>query len=334
MADTVLVTGAAGFIGSHLVDELLRRDFQVVAMDDLSGGYRDNVDTAATFVEGSVTEHKLVDKLFDEFRPRYVYHLAAYAAEGLSHFIRRFNYTNNVVGSMNLINAAVNFEAEHLVFTSSIAVYGSAQPPMTEDMKPQPEDPYGVAKYAVEQDLHLAWEMFGLPYTIFRPHNVYGERQNVADRYRNVIGIFMNQFMQSKRATVFGDGEQSRGFTYVGDITPILAEAPTNPRARNERFNLGADTPVTINQLVREVGRVMGVTPEVRYLPARHEVIHAYAVHGKVREAFDVSDEAETSLSDGLARMWPWVREHGARKTPRFEMIEVDKNLPSIWLEN
>lgn len=334
MVDTVLVTGAAGFIGSHLVDELLRRDYQVLAMDDLSGGFRDNVDADAIFVEGSVTDHRQVDKVFDEFRPRYVYHLAAYAAEGLSHFIRRFNYVNNVVGSVNLVNAAVKFEAEHFVFASSIAVYGSAQLPMTEEIKPQPEDPYGVGKYAVEQDLQAAWEVFGLPYTIFRPHNVYGERQNIADRYRNVIGIFMNQLMQGKPATIFGDGEQSRGFTYIGDITPILAEAPTNPQAQNEIFNLGADTPVSLNQLVQEVARVMEVVPEVRYLPARHEVAHAYADHSKVREAFGVEDGAETSLQQGLARTWPWVREYGARKTPRFENIEIEKNLPSIWLES
>ena len=213
MSDTVIVTGAAGFIGSHLVDELVKMGYHVLAMDDLSGGYQDNVSSDATFIQGSITDHDLINKIFAEHRPKYVYHLAAYAAEGLSHFIRRFNYTNNLIGSVNLLNAAVNNGAEHFVFTSSIAVYGSAPPPMTEDMKPSPEDPYGVAKAAVEQDLRLAYEMFGLPYTIFRPHNVYGERQNIADRYRNVIGIFMNQIMQEKPVTVFGDGEQSRGVT-------------------------------------------------------------------------------------------------------------------------
>jgi UDP-glucose 4-epimerase len=333
-SDTVLVTGAAGFIGSHLVDELLSEGYQVVALDDLSGGYRDNVNPAAVFVQGSVTEHDVVDRVFDKYRPRYVYHLAAYAAEGLSHFIRRFNYTNNLIGSVNLVNAATNFGSEHFVFTSSIAVYGSAPPPMTEGMPPHPEDPYGVAKYAVEQDLRLAWEMFGLPYTIFRPHNVYGERQNIADRYRNVIGIFMNRLMQGQPVTVFGDGEQTRGFTYIGDIAPILAQAPTNPVARNEAYNLGADTPVSINELVQEVGQVVGVTPEVRYLPPRHEVVHAYAMHTKVREAFGIEGSPETSLEEGLSLMWPWVKEHGARKTPSFKNIEVDKNLPAVWLES
>lgn len=333
MTDTVLVTGAAGFMGSHLVDALINLNFNVLAMDDLSGGYRDNVNEHAQFIEASVTDHETVNRIFADYRPKYVYHLAAYAAEGLSHFIRRFNYTNNLIGTVNLLNAAVNYDAEHFVFTSSIAVYGSAPPPMTEDMKPQPEDPYGIAKYACEQDIHQVYEMFKLPYTIFRPHNVYGERQNVADRYRNVIGIFMNQLMQGKALTVFGNGEQSRGFTYVGDVAPVLAQAPMNPDARNQIFNLGADTPVTVNELAKEVGEVMGIEPEIRYLPARHEVVHAYAVHKKVRDAFDLPEDYETPLARGLRKMWPWVQEHGARKTPKFKNIEVPRNLPGIWLE-
>lgn len=333
MTDTVLVTGAAGFMGSHVVDALVNLNFNVIAMDDLSGGYRDNVNENAQFIEASVTDHETVNRIFEEHQPKYIYHLAAYAAEGLSHFIRRFNYTNNLIGTVNLLNAAVNFDAEHFVFTSSIAVYGSSPPPMTEDMKPQPEDPYGIAKYACEQDIHQVYEMFKLPYTIFRPHNVYGERQNVADRYRNVIGIFMNQLMQGKSLTVFGDGEQSRGFTYVGDIAPVIAKAPLNPDARNEIFNLGADTPVTVNELAKEVGDVMGIEPEIRYLPSRHEVVHAYAVHKKVRDAFDLPEDYETPLSNGLRKMWPWVQEHGARKTPKFKNIEVPKNLPRVWLE-
>ena len=333
MTDTVLVTGAAGFMGSHLVDALINLNFNVLAMDDLSGGYRDNVNENAQFIEASVTDHETVNRIFEEYRPKYVYHLAAYAAEGLSHFIRRFNYTNNLIGTVNLLNAAVNYDAEHFVFTSSIAVYGSAPPPMTEDMKPQPEDPYGIAKYACEQDIHQVYEMFKLPYTIFRPHNVYGERQNVADRYRNVIGIFMNQLMQGKALTVFGNGEQSRGFTYIGDVAPVLAQAPMNPDARNELFNLGADTPVTVNELAQEVGDVMGIEPEIRYLPARHEVVHAYAVHKKVRDAFDLPEDYETPLARGLRKMWPWVQEHGARKTPKFRNIEVPKHMPGVWLE-
>ena len=154
-----------------------------------------------------------MDRVFREHRVRRVYHLAAYAAEGLSHFIRRFNYQNNLIGSVNLINASVNHDVECFVFTSSIAVYGPNQVPMHEELVPAPEDPYGVAKLAVEQDLRACHAQFGLPYVIFRPHNVYGERQNIGDRYRNVIGIFMNQIMRGEPMTIFGDGRQTRAFT-------------------------------------------------------------------------------------------------------------------------
>src|SRR5438552_8873027 len=199
-----IVTGAAGFIGSHVADELLKNGHRVVSLDDLSGGFDDNVPKGAKFVQGSILDHQLIDSLFSVHRFDYVSHLAAYAAEGLSHFIKRFNYTNNVVGSMNLINAAIRHEIDCFVFTSSIAVYGPITPPMRETDVPTPEDPYGIAKLSVELDLAAAHRMFGLRYVIFRPHNVYGEYQNLGDPYRNVLGIFMNQIMQGQPMTIFG----------------------------------------------------------------------------------------------------------------------------------
>src|SRR5260221_4168809 len=195
---TSLVTGGAGFIGSHVADELLSRGHKVVVLDDLSGGFEDNVPSGAVFVKASILDFDLIDRLFDRYNFTHVYHLAAYAAEGLSHFIKRFNYQNNLIGSVNLINASVNHGIKRFVFASSIAVYGAGQSPMKEDMSPAPEDPYGIAKLAVEQDLKSSHEMFGLEYTIFRPHNVYGERQNIGDRYRNVVGIFMNQLFRGQ----------------------------------------------------------------------------------------------------------------------------------------
>src|SRR3954469_5826435 len=244
-----LVTGGAGFIGAHLTRALLDRGHEVVVLDDLSGGFVDNVDERADFVAGSVVDQELVDQLFEQHGFRWVYHRAAYAAEGLSHFIKRFNYTNNVIGSVNLINASVNHGVDCFVFTSSIAVYGAGQTPMTEDMAPRPEDSYGIAKFAVEQELRASHEMFGLDFTIFRPHNVYGERQNVGDRYRNVVGIFMNQLMRGEPMTIFGDGRQTRAFTYAGDVAPIVAEAPFKSRALGQVFNVGADTPYEVRVL-------------------------------------------------------------------------------------
>jgi UDP-glucose 4-epimerase len=330
MPSTVLITGAAGFIGSHVVDHALALGHHVVALDDLSGGFRDNVAAQAEFVQGSITDHALIDRLFEQHRFEYVYHLAAYAAEGLSHFIKRFNYTNNLIGSVNLINASVNYGVKCFVFTSSIAVYGANQLPMTEDLLPQPEDPYGIAKLAVEQDLKVTHEMHSLDYVIFRPHNVYGERQNIADRYRNVIGIFMNQIMQGQPLTLFGDGSQTRAFSYIADVAPIIAQAPHNPRARNQIFNVGADTPVTVKHLAEVVCHALGVTPNLQFLPARNEVLHAYADHQKVRDLFDLPAQ-EVSIEDGIKRMAAWAKAHGPRQSGRFSGVEVLDKMPPSW---
>ncbi len=329
----ILVTGGAGFIGSHVVEALLQRGHSVVVLDDLSGGFRDNVMDDAELVEGSINDMELINALFERHRFDYVYHLAAYAAEGLSHFIKRFNYTNNLIGSVNLINAAINYESRCFVFTSSIAVYGSAPDlPFTEETVPQPEDPYGIAKLAVEQELRASHEMFGLNYIIFRPHNVYGERQNIGDRYRNVVGIFMNQILQGKPMTVFGDGEQTRAFSYIRDIAPILAEAIETPAACNQVFNIGADTPYTVNALAEAVAKAMGVEPNVVHVQPRKEAKHAFASHEKVDRVFGA--RPKTSLEDGLAAMAEWVKRHGARKSKAFENIEILKHLPPVWLEH
>ena len=329
----VLVTGGAGFIGAHVARHLLEAGHDVVVLDDLSGGYEENVPEGATFALGSVADAELVDELFRSNEFSHVFHLAAYAAEGLSHFIRRFNYTNNVLGSINVLNAAVRAETvERYVFASSIAVYGPAQTPMTEAVVPEPEDPYGIAKYAVELDLAAAQRMFGLDYTIFRPHNVYGELQNSADPYRNVIGIFMNQVMSGRPMTVFGDGLQTRAFTHIDDVAPVIARSIDVPEAANEVFNVGADTPYTVLDLARAVAHAFGVDePEIEFLPARQEVVHAFSDHAKLHRVF--GEKPTVPLEEGLRRMAEWARETGAREPVRFESVEVLRNLPPSWAD-
>lgn len=329
---TSLVAGGAGFIGAHVVNELIKLGHNVVVLDDLSGGFRDNVNEKALFVKGSVINHVLASQLFKQHNFDYVYHLAAYAAEGLSHFIRRFNYTNNLTGSVVLINEAIKHKVKCFVFTSSIAVYGAVEPPMHEDTFPKPEDPYGIAKFAVEMDLMMAHKMFGLNYVIFRPHNVFGEFQNIGDRYRNVVGIFMNQLMLGKPLTVFGDGNQTRAFSYIGDISPYIAGSVNVPAAINQVFNIGADNNYTVNELAKTTMRAMGITGDIRYLPPRNEVVHAYADHSKAKRIFNFQNS--TSLHEGIKKMSDWAKRTGIRKSVKFENIEITQKLPSVWLED
>jgi UDP-glucose 4-epimerase len=324
-----LVTGGAGFIGAHVAEHLVRAGHEVIVLDDLSGGFKENVPSGSTFVQGSILDVPLINDLFERHRFDYVYHLAAYAAEGLSHFIKRFNYNNNLIGSVNLINAAINYEVKRFVFTSSIAVYGAGQTPMTEDLVPQPEDPYGIAKLAVEQELKVSHHMFGLDYIIFRPHNVYGELQNIADRYRNVVGIFMNQLLKGEAMTVFGDGEQQRAFTHINDVAPIIAKSVDFPTARNQIFNVGADVPFTVNRLAQVIAGALGVEPKVKHLPPRNEVTLAFSDHSKAQRVF--GDAPKTTLEDGIGRMAKWVKSHGTREASIFKNIEILKNLPPSW---
>lgn len=324
-----LVTGAAGFIGSHVARHLINIGMEVVALDDLSGGFLDNVPSGARWVKMSVTDYTGLAVLYATERFDYVYHLAAYAAEGLSHFIRRYNYETNLIGSVNLINLSVLHQVKCFVFASSIAVYGTNQLPMTEDLQPKPEDPYGISKYAVELDLAAAQHQFGLDYVVFRPHNVYGEHQNIGDKYRNVIGIFMNQALRGEPMTIFGDGQQTRAFSYIDDVAPTIALAATIPAAYGETFNVGGDQPYTVNELVHAVSSVMDVEPNLHYLPGRNEVKHAYASHQKAHQFFNLPNPVP--LPEGLARMAAWVKRVGSRKTKAFDNIEVPLGLPGGW---
>lgn len=326
-----LVTGGAGFLGSHVARHCLAMGQDVVVLDDLSGGFRDQVPSAAAFIQGSITDADLIQRTFTEHEFDYVYHLAAYAAEGLSHFIRRFNYNNNLIGSMNLLNESVKHQIRCFVFTSSIAVYGTNQLPMHEDLIPMPEDPYGIAKYAVELDLQAAKRMFGLDYIIFRPHNVYGENQNLGDRYRNVIGIFMNQVMQGKPMTIFGDGTQTRAFSYIDDVAPYIAKSVNVPEAYGEVINIGADKPYSVKHLAKVVAQAFAEEPRLEHLPPREEVVHAYPDHAKAEQLF--GQQTSTSLEEGVAHMAQWARRVGARQSQKFENIEVHQNLPPSWRE-
>lgn len=324
-----LVTGGAGFIGSHVTKKLILLGHEVVVLDDLSGGFQENLDPKSELVIGSITDVDLVNHLFEKYNFDYVYHLAAYAAEGLSHFIRRFNYENNLLGSVNLINASVNYKVKCFVFTSSIAVYGKGKLPFKESHTPEPEDPYGVAKQAVELDLMAANKMFGLNYIIFRPHNVYGPGQNIGDKYRNVVGIFMNQILKKEALTIFGNGEQTRAFSYIDDVAPYIAQSVEYKRAYNNVFNIGGDEFHSISDLALKVSESMGVETKTINLEERNEVSQAYSNHEKFNKLFEPKKVVKLEL--GLSIMAKWIKKNGAKTSNVFNQIEIKMNLPKSW---
>jgi UDP-glucose 4-epimerase len=326
----ILVTGGAGFIGSHVAENLVKMGHKVMILDDLSGGFRENVPEGCEFTECSIVDDEFVGRMFETRRFEIVYHLAAYAAEGLSHFIRRYNYTNNLIGSVTILNAAIRNGTRRFVFTSSIAVYGAGQLPMTEDMIPHPEDPYGIAKRAVELDLQAAAAMFGIEYVIFRPHNVFGERQNIGDPYRNVVGIFMNKIMKGEPMPIFGDGSQTRAFSYIGDVSPIIARGGFEPKAKNKIFNVGADEPVSVIDLAHMVADVFDTKPCIINLPSRHEVLHAFSDHSAVKDIFGTTEKI--SIQEGLKRMATWARMKGPQQPRPFTQIELYQHLPESWV--
>ncbi len=330
MSKNILVTGGAGFIGSHLVDGLIDKGHKVTILDDLSGGLETNINQEAKFVKGSITNRDLVENIIQD--TNIVYHLAAYAAEGLSHYVRTYNYMNNLIGSVNLINAAVKHNIERFVFTSSMAIYGSGNPPFDEKDTPHPEDPYGLAKVTVENDLRIAKEMFGLDFVIIRPHNFYGERQFLGDPYRNVIGIWMNRIMQNKSPLIYGNGEQTRAFSYVKDAIPSLIQAGFKKETRGEIINLGSSSTnaITLNELADKVLRAMDSELKPTHVSQRHEVKHAYSTTKKSEELLDFKDD--TSLVDGLAKMASWAKTVGPMDPIIWETYELTKGLPDFWV--
>ena len=328
-----LVTGGAGFLGAHVSECLLQMGHQVVIIDNLSGGFIENIPPNAQFIEADVTNSEHIDEIFRQFNFNYVFHLAAYAAEGLSHFIRRFNYQNNLQGSINLTTAAINHNVECFVFASSAAVYGEpTEQSFAENQAVMPVDPYGVAKLAVEHELLAAKDMFDMDFIVFRPHNVYGERQNIGDRYRNVVGIFMNQALMNNPFTIFGDGSQTRAFSYIQDVAPTIARSITIPQARNQIFNIGAERTDSVKDVAVLVAQAFDTPLQIQFLPQRHEVKHISVSHQKLHRIFGKKEE--TSLGYGITKMAEWAKAHGARSSQPFTQIDIYRKFPDSWLDN
>ncbi|MCX5397191.1 NAD(P)-dependent oxidoreductase [Streptomyces sp. NBC_00102] len=325
-----LVTGGAGFIGSHLTDRLLTAGHEVVVLDNLDGGKRENVPDGAHLVVGSIADRALVDGLFARHAFDSVFHLAAFAAEGISHAVKAHNYEVNVLGSIHLINAALRTKVRYFSFASSVAVYGTGRVPMCEDDHPQPVDSYGNAKLAVERELAITAHLQNLPYTALRMHNVYGERQNMADPLRNAVAIFLNQIMRGEPITVYGDGSQRRSFTYVHDIAGCFLDAADNPRHWNRVINVGSQQPCTVLEMAHAARVAMGVPDHpIRHLDTRDEVHAAYTSSELARTL--LGDWKDTPLADGLATTATWARTHGPVQPCSTLTLETDPDTQPEW---
>jgi len=326
----IFVTGCAGLLGANYTRHLLNNGHEVIGIDDLSGGYKAFIAKGEKFkfIKLNLEKRKKLVELFEEHKPDALLHFAAYAAEGLSPFIRNFNYRNNLICSANLINECINHNTK-FIFTSSMAVYGEQEPPFTEDKRPQPVDPYGIAKYAVECDLKLAHEQFGLRYNIVRPHNVLGIYQNIWDRYRNVIGIFIRKTLNRQPILIYGDGEQTRAFSdikyYMQPFDKLLTDCD------NETFNIGADKYFTLNEVaktVQEIGKKYGYEVPIEYGEPRHEVKHAYCNHDKAKNLLKFEDD--TKLEELIESIFVWAMKQPNRKVKTME-YEVTKDIYDYW---
>jgi UDP-glucose 4-epimerase len=326
----VLITGVAGLLGSRLADYIIENvpNVEVVGIDDLSGGYKENVNSKVTFWEMNLVEHP-IENCFENHKFDYVFHLAAYAAEGLSPFIRQYNYENNLVATARIVNQCIKHNVKRLVFTSTLAVYGHGEGGIFNEKQQQaPIDPYGVAKYGCEMDIQIAGEQHGLDWCIIRPHNVYGRNQNIWDKYRNVLGIWMYQHLNGLPMTIFGDGEQTRAFSCIDDIVEPLWKSAILPTASKEIINLGGVEEWTVNKACEVLRNVIG-GGEVVYKEGRHEVKHAIPTWQKSIDILGF--EHKTNFEDGLKDMWEWAQKQPRRNQFVWDTYELDNGIYSFW---
>jgi len=328
----VLITGVAGLLGSRLADWILENkpEVEVWGFDDLSGGYIENVNRKINFLKiNLVTDCDYISDVFDDQKFDYVFHFAAYAAEGLSPFIRTYNYDNNLRATALIVNECIKNNVKRLVFTSTLAVYGHQDVNLFDESQvPKPIDPYGVAKYGCEMDIQIAGEQHGLDWCIIRPHNVYGIKQNIWDKYRNVLGIWMFQYLNGEKLTIFGDGLQTRAFSYIDDSLEPLWNSATNEYASKQIINLGGIKEVSIKEACNTLIKIMG-GGEISFEEERHEVKHSIPTWEK--SVHILGFEHKTDLEEGLTKMWEWAKQQPMRERFVWPEYELEKGIYSFW---
>ena len=306
----ILVTGGAGFIGSHLVDGLLEAGHQVGIVDNLSTGNRRNLNPKASFYEVDLRDQDLA-RVFDEVRPEIVDHHAAHADVRESVEDPIYDASVNILGSLNLLQQCVRVGARKLIFISTGgAVYGEPQVlPCTEEHPVRPLSPYGASKAALEVYLPLYRDVFGLDHTVLRYSNVYGPRQDFLAEEGRVVAIFAQLALQGREPRINGDGEQQRDFVHVSDV--VAANLAALERGSGEAFNIASGVPTTVNQVFALIKSITGYVGEASYGPPKAgEVYRIYLDVAKARRG--LGWEARVKLEDGLRDTVEYFRAHFA----------------------
>jgi UDP-glucose 4-epimerase len=326
---TCVVTGGAGFVGSHVVDHLIDRGANVIVIDDLSEGLEENIHPDAKFINKDLNDLQPEDIKGVQV----IYHLAAHPAEGLSVFVPYHNTFNNYLASIRVMTMAIEHNVETIVFTSSIAAYGkNPKPPFREDDPLDPVDVYGIGKADVERILRLYGNEFGFNYVIIRPYNIYGIRQDLRSPYRNVLALFINRLMMGLPPIIFGDGRQQRAFTHVSDVAPVIARAGFDSRCHGQIINLGSDRPVTVNEIAKLVLKAFGSNLEPVHHPYRpFEIEIAYSDITRARQLLDFDPKAD--LEQEIQNMVAWAKEKGPQEFRYHDIstFEITKNIPKAW---
>lgn len=335
---TILVTGAAGFIGSWIAEELHKRGHEVICVDDLSAKLTYNLKYLPNLYNVDLRNESATDILVKCTKPEVVYHLAAHPHEGLSQFCPTSIFTTTCNSSMSVFKAALKYDVKRVVYFSSMARYGDGMggkflPPFNEDDPRAPVDVYGSAKCAAEVSLEALNRAHGLEYVTLVPHNVYGERQNIADPYRNVIGIWINSLLRKKPIYIYGDGKQVRSFSYIMDSLECYVRAGTDKNISGEVINIGSGVPISLNKLAEIVLTEFNTEISPVYVPDRPcEVKEAFCTIEKSKRMLGYEDK--TSIEEGVHKMSEWAKELGPKEPNYLTTLEIEKNVPITWRDH
>ena len=326
----ILVTGAAGFLGSHLSERLANLGHEVIGIDNMIGGYEDNVPKNIKFHKIDCCDFEEVKKIMKNIN--IVYHCAATAHEGLSVFSPFEITKNNYLASVAIFTAAVNEKVDRIIYCSSMARYGAQQSPFTETMKPKPVDPYAISKVASEEVLKNLCDLNNIEWVIAVPHNIIGPRQKYDDPFRNVVSIMINRMMQGKAPIIYGDGNQTRCFSYIEDCLSCLILKKKKKNLNKQTINIGPDEEfVTINKIAEICSNITGVNLEPIHKKDRpKEVKHATCSANKARDLLNY--KTTVTLQEGIQQTFNYIKERGTRPFDYNINIEIDNELtPTTW---